>query len=281
MRKYLILDKSVLEATLTCKLEQFVQNHFLILPNVLYYECITTEKNQEELLERFRSVILAGGYTSPSCKDIIQNEARNLCPYGFLVDLKAYPAVVETFRKDNKPYNSNHVEAIHQDELDMAKMLRDSAEDYLKRIASEEPKLLSAIRKFDNSRKGQFERFQTWIENIDSQDIHLASTKQLKGITNCHNKYCLSDKWLSWQFLRLTHVIFMEHAFLRQTGSASKTESFEHDLQDVKYVILLSRTDGLLTGDAGCSCLAQAAFPEKDVFTSLDEVPEEYICNWS
>jgi len=73
----------------------------------------------------------------------------------------------------------------------------------------------------------------------------------------------------------------MEHAFLRQTGDVSKIESFEHDIQDVKYVLLLSRADGLLTRDTGCSCLAKAAFPEKDVFSSLDEVPYEYLCHWN
>jgi len=26
--------------------------------------------------------------------------------------------------------------------------------------------------------------------------------------------------------------------------------------------------------------LARAAFPEKDVFSNLDEVPDEYLCNW-
>jgi len=42
------------------------------------------------------------------------------------------------------------------------------------------------------------------------------------------------------------------------------------------------RADGLLTRDKKLvTPLAQAAFPEKDVFFSLDEVPDEYLCNWS
>ena len=281
MKKYLILDKSVFEATSTSKLGIFAQNHFLILPDVLYYECATTDKNKERLLDRFRSVILSGAYTCPSYVGIIRNEAKNFYPYGFIVDLEEVPAVRRTFQLNSRPYSSNHAQEKLEDELDMAKMLRDSSDDYLKKIAVENPSLLSEIRKFDNSRKGRFERFRAWAKNVDSQDIHWASMKQLKGVTHCHDKYCLSDEWVSWQFLRLTHIIFMEHAFLRQTGDVSKIESFEHDIQDVKYVLLLSRADGLLTRDTGCSCLAQAAFPEKDVFTSLDKVPEEYICHWS
>ena len=56
----------------------------------------------------------------------------------------------------------------------------------------------------------------------------------------------------------------------------------EHDYQDMEYVLLLSRADSLLTRDKKLvKPLAKAAFPEKDVFSSLDEVPDEYLCNWS
>jgi len=44
--------------------------------------------------------------------------------------------------------------------------------------------------------------------------------------------------------------------------------------------MLLSRADCLLTSDEGCSRLAKAAFPEKDVFSSLEEVPEDYLVDW-
>jgi len=45
--------------------------------------------------------------------------------------------------------------------------------------------------------------------------------------------------------------------------------------------LLLSRADCLLTGDKGCSCLAKAAFPEKDVFSSLEDVPKVYLGHWN
>jgi len=204
MGKYLILDKSVFEATSTSKLGKFSQNHFLILPDVLYYECATTDTNKERLLDRFRSVILSGAYICPNCIDIIKNESKNLSPYGFIVDLGEVQEVRKTFHLNSRPYSPHHAQEKLEDELDMAKMLHDSADDYLKKIATEQPDLLSEIRKFDNSKKGRFERFRAWAKNVDSQDIHWASRKQLKGVTHCHDKYCLSDEWISWQFLRLT-----------------------------------------------------------------------------
>lgn len=83
MGKYLILDKSVFEATSTSELEDFAKDHFLILPDVLYYECATTTKNKEELLDRFRAVIVSGAYICISCKDIIKKEAPSFAAVCF------------------------------------------------------------------------------------------------------------------------------------------------------------------------------------------------------
>ena len=92
----------------------------------------------------------------------------------------------------------------------------------------------------------------------------------------------MSDEWVSWHFLRLYLILLMERSLLRHTGAASGQIYVEHDLQDITYVLLLSRADGLLTWDKGLVIpLAKAAFPEKDVFSSLDEVPEEYLGDWN
>ncbi len=63
---------------------------------------------------------------------------------------------------------------------------------------------------------------------------------------------------------------------------AASSNPFPWFLPDLEYVLLLSRADGLLTrNEKLVKPLAQAAFPKKDVFSSLDEVPEEYVCHWS
>jgi hypothetical protein len=68
---------------------------------------------------------------------------------------------------------------------------------------------------------------------------------------------------------------------LRHTGDGSGRVAVEHDLQDITYVLLLSRGDGLLTRDKDLVIpLAKAAFPEKDVFSSLEEVPKDYLGDW-
>jgi hypothetical protein len=37
----------------------------------------------------------------------------------------------------------------------------------------------------------------------------------------------------------------------------------------------------LIWGKGLVSALAHAAFPEKDVFSSLKDVPDEYRCDWT
>lgn len=279
--KKLIIDKNVFGWTSISKIEQFVQNHFLILPDVLYYECVTDDDRREELLDRFRKIILAGGCICPGRNAIIQKEAEHLSPYGPLVDIQEIPAVRQTFRKNTRPYNSKDVETAYKNELKLAQQIITLADGFTEKLISEDSELLAEVRKLDSSKKIRPERLKRWAEAVDSQDINNASEKLLKGITKFPEKYCLSDEWVIWHFLRLTLILSMERTFLRHKGDTSGLIPIEHDIQDITYVLLLSRADGLLTRDCGCTCLAKAAFPEKDVFSSLDEVPDEYLCNWN
>jgi len=271
--KVIVIDKSTFEGINLSRLCSFAGNHFVILPDVLYYECVTDEKNKERLLERFRAVILAGGYICPSRNAIIQKEAENLSPYGPLVDFEAVRAVRQTFQQNSRPYNSKSVKAAYRNEQKMAQMIMDLADGFNEKLISEQPELLAEVRKWDSSKKIRQERLKTWAEFVDSQDMHNASKEQLKGITKFPEKYCLSDDWMSWHFLRLIFILSTERTFLRHKGGTSGIVPIEHDIQDITYVLLLSRANGLLTQDDGCLYLAKAAFPEKDVFSCIEDVP--------
>jgi hypothetical protein len=282
MGKYIIIDKDVFEGTQTDKLVAFVQNHFLILPDDLYYECATTDTNREKLLDRFRSVVLAGAYICPRVIDIIKKEAKNLSPCGFLVDLDKVPAVIRTFKKNKRPYNPQIVQRLQKEEMDMAKRLLCTAEGFNAKLASDEPELLAKVRKWDNSTAARSSRLQELTEFIDTQDMHESALKWLSGLVFSPEKFCLSKDWFSWEYSRLLHILIQERTFLRHCGGMPSDNAIEHDLQDIKYVALLSRANCLLTKDEKLvKPLAKTAFPERDVFSNLDEVPEEYVCHWS
>ncbi len=113
-------------------------------------------------------------------------------------------------------------------------------------------------------------------------DIHKIGISVFSCLTDSPEKFCLSRNWVTWHYLRLVAVLALEYWFLRK-GKGGKKEliNTEHDLQDIEYVYLLSRADALLTRDKKfVKPLAQATFPDKDVFSGLDEVPEEYVCHW-
>jgi len=280
--KQVIIDKDVFRGENTAELCAFAGSHFLILPDVLYYECVTANEKREELLDRFREVILAGGCICASRNTIIQKEAKDLSPYGPLVDMQEIRAVRQTFKENSRPYNSKAVKAVYKNELGMAQMIMDLADGFTEKLASEQPGLLTEIRKCDNSKAGRFERLVQRAQFVDSQDIHSASKRLLKGITEFPEEYCLSDDWVSWHFLRLILIQSMERTFLRQKGDASGIIPIEHDLQDITYVMLLSRADGLLTRDNKLvKPLAKAAFSEKHVFSDLNEVPQKWAGYWS
>lgn len=160
----------------------------------------------------------------------------------------------------------------------MARQVLNTAEGFNEKLILEDPELLSKVRRWDNSKNARNERFLRWAKFVDTQNMHESSKIMLNSIT-CHpEKFCLSEKWVSWHFLRLMHILVQERTFQRHTGGKSSESIIEHDLQDIKYILLLSRANGLLTRDKKLvKPLAQAAFPEKDVFSNLDEVPDEYL----
>lgn len=278
----LVIDKDIFQGTSTHSLCNFARSHFLILPDDLYYECASTDRKQQELLDRFRDVILAGGCICPRRNKIIQDEAESLSPYGTLVDMQTISAVRKTFQKNSRPYKPEEVETAKADELRMAQMIIDFADGFTRKLALEEPERLTEIRRCNSSKTDRSDRLVEWAGSVDSQDIHHASKEMLKGFTNRPDEFCLSDEWVSWHFLRLYLILLRERTFSRHTGDTSGQISVEHDLQDITYVLLLTRADGLLTRDKDLVIpLAQAAFPEKDVFDSLDEVPDEYLGDWT
>lgn len=280
--KQIIIDKDAFVGIKFDDLCDFVKNHSLILPDVLYFECATTDKNKEKLLDRFRTVILSGADICPSCKDIIQKEAKNLFPYGSLVDFKKARTVRTTFQLNSRPYSPQHAQEKLEEELDMARQVINTAEGFNEKLILEDPELLSEVRRWDNSKNARPERFLKWAELVDTQNMHESAKIMLNSITVHPEKFCLSKEWISWHFLRLMHILIQERTFQRHTGGKSSESIIEHDLNDIEYVVLLSRADGLLTRDEKLvKPLAKAAFPEKDVFSRLDEVPEEYVCHWS
>jgi len=178
-------------------------------------------------------------------------------------------------------FSSNHA-------IDAAASYLDSARVVLENSRVVCQTLVPDILAQANARRAELEgsrdrRHQFWIGAIDGLNVHAVAVSAFQKYTRTPDRFCLSEEWVSWQYVRLATALDLEYAFLRKGhGGKKEHEGAEHDLHDVEYAVLLSRADAIITGDKKLvEPLARAAFPKKDVFSSLDDVPESYRCDWA
>lgn len=211
-----------------------------------------------------------------------QSEGKHGRPYPFfLPDLDATKQIRTGEARLKDALDSPMAGEVSQSRHKVSKaVLVDLSAKLKKRIDKERPDVGKKIQDLTSDR---FNRFRILLESIDARDLHQMCVDSFHHdwIKN-EKKFCLSPEWIGWQLIRLTDVIVQDYYYLRQLGGGPGDERAEHDYQDMEYVILLSRADCLLTRDEKLvKPLARAAFPDKDVFSSLDEVPKGYVCNWA
>lgn len=132
--------------------------------------------------------------------------------------------------------------------------------------------MLAGMRDQDMTDEGG--RLKTWVQAMNPLQSKFIE-KMRPDIASC-----LSPDWYTWHSDRLRLGLALEWAYQKaKSGEIPTIKRASHDFHDMQYVTYLSRADGLLTKDNDCRLLAKAAFPDKDVFSSLDEVPAEYVCN--
>lgn len=282
MPKYLIVDKSILYSLSadTCtragRLRQFVETHNVILSETLFYECVTTDRQKEVVLDRCREAVLAGGIVLPTLRAIVQTEAADLQPYGPLVGTYYGGVVRRTFEEDARPYDVELAQRRCQEDKAFSMDVVENVGALIARMDSEASHTLAGLRRCDASRQSRPSRLMEWAELVDSRDIHRMANILLEGSTSCPERYCLSREWITWHVVRLFWIWFYECAFQRANGGQTTQTRVEHDWQDMTYIALLSRADGFVTADTFAHELARAAFPEKEVFSSLNEVRDSY-----
>jgi hypothetical protein len=282
MSKYLIVDKSILCGTATDRLCQFVKAYNVIISGTLVYECRTTNKERDLMLDRCRKAVLAGGIFSPGTLEVLTYEAQSLRAYGPLVRPQRADDVRRVFRDDPTPFDNAVVAKMSDAEKGFAFYLRDFLGQAKAFLREEDPDALAEeIKRWPNIDESQAERLREYARVCSCPDLRDATNRLLQHIAPRREEYCLSPEWVSWQVIRLLMMWQLERAFQYQARGRMKDKDLCDDWADVQYVTLLSRADGLLMHDLFWQHLAKAAFPEKNVFSSLDEVPDSYRCDWA
>lgn len=280
--KQIIIDKSAFISIGIDKLCDFAQNHLLLACDTLMYECATTtEQKPRDMLQRYKRIIQAGAYYCSCSVTYIQSEGKSYCPYSwFLPDLDATEQIRTGKARLENVLDSTVPEEVFQSNCKIAQAMFVDLSDKLKRgIDSKQPEVGKEIKSLPSDRLA---RLQKLFGQIDTSDLHnMVVDSVLKDWIKNETKFCLSSEWISWQFVRLNYIIVWDYYYSRQMGGMPGNRMAEHDYQDMEYALLLSRADGLLTKDKKLSELAKAAFPKKDVFSSLEEIPEDYVCHWN
>jgi hypothetical protein len=281
--KQIVVDKDAFIGIGIDALCDFAADHLLLCCDTLLYECATTsEASPKEMLYRYKRLIQGGAYYCSCSVTYLQSEGKFCSAYPwFLPDLDATQQIRTGKARLEDTLNSPKTGDVFRSRCKVARAEFVGLSAKLKsRIDLERPDVGKVIRDLPRDR---FARLGKLFERIDTLDLHQMGVESVpENWIKDKTKFCLSSEWMSWHYVRLTSGIVGNYYYLRQMGGVPGDVRAEHDYQDMEYVLLLSRADALLTRDNELvSPLAKAAFPEKDVFSDLNEVPEEYVGYWS
>lgn len=277
MNKLLILDKSVFHGTAYSELIRFVKCHRVILPHVLCVECAISQKGDPpkdskdpiQLTQRLLDVVKSGAYAGKSPGKIIEEERSRNAAIESLIDLEETQTMKEGILDENPDLEKVREECdkAFKSTIDFVKEWMDK---YHKNM---QKKGLEKDFREEVDENDLVGRLTKWLQAIDEQ-----KSENLDHFFGSGGNVMKADRW-EWQLLRLCLAWGTELACMRNKSGPSfdNYKELSNDIYDIFYVSHLLQADGLVAGDKGLvQSLAKAAFPGKDVFDSIDDVPDCY-----
>jgi hypothetical protein len=262
-----LLDKNIFVGANEKELCSFVAAHTVILPETLFYECYTDQKlSDKKHFNRLEQLLKAGAYATYQLMQIIADEGKNLSPCSSIVDYNWTDRLRSNLlRREN---------TITKEDIAERKNERSKMAISIKKLASKAHQILTndQLNEIRRLNMGPKERFCKWFEIADKNDIHDLATKSFCKYVTDPKRFCLSTEWLSWHDMRLMYAFALEYSYLQITGSCPKDENAEHDSMDIEYLTFLAKCDTLLTGDKKLQDLAEVAFPNKKVYSRIQEI---------
>jgi hypothetical protein len=267
----------VFQGTSTDKLLKFVKCHDVILPYSLCVECTISRKGNspegfkdpKRLLHRLLELVKNGAYAGKSPARIVDEERSRKAAIESLID----DELTQMMRKATLAKEPNLEEARTQCEKTLRPIVdfvQHFADQYYKNICKKKNKEEAFRPEVDDG--VIVERLSEFLKGVDEKkDVILD-----KFPAPAKNPV-FKDGW-EWQLLRLACAWAIELATKRNKSGPSfdKYKDLPNDIYDIYYVSHLSQAGGLLTNDGDLAQLAITAFPDKDVFRSIDDVPFRY-----
>jgi hypothetical protein len=276
------MDKSVFHGTSPERLIQFVGEYNVLLPNTLGIECIISDeedgkkpsKNPSRLLDKLCILIRNGAYSGRSMGSMINRERESHKITDCIIDHEN----TKLIREGKINLDPSFIES----EAEIAKEAFLPMIDFCKKMATTtyESLVKKNLQKSFRQQCNQTDpenRLKNWIQAADKLRERILNDQLSLPSFYITDR---NDKWLNWQLLRIYFAWAMEWACRRNASdSAMNNTDISNDFYDMEYVVYLNNADGILSRDGNLVLpLSKAAFPEKDVFSCLDDVTEEYRC---
>ena len=275
MSKLLIIDKSVFHGTSTHHLAEFVKNHRVILPFAMVAECLMSKTRATDLLQRFQACVKSGAIVGMGLTNVLNIEKQTCTPITSVVDEQATTAIRSAFFTTDSDFLSLEAQQCEKTYRPQYDRLRDMG---LKHFINVEKKKGLADKFQESYLNTPFEeRLEQWLRVIDMSKMSIFSYFFPE-----YSKHLDLD-WFTWHYIRLHYAWGIEWVCKRSASGNSYEQrpirEISNDYWDIEYVVCLSRADGMLSRDDKLvKPLTKAAFSEKDVFSSIEEVTEDYRC---
>lgn len=281
MDKLLILDKSVFHKIMFSekaegRLLKFVNCHHVILPYTLIIECAVSQKGDPPkefkdpitLTNKLLEVVKRGAYVGKSPARIVEEESSTNTTIESLIDVEQTEIMREGIL-DEEP----NVEAVRKTCEEAFKPITELVEQWSKQYF----KTILKKNKEKDFREEVDEvdlagRLGKWLKVADTMKRDILDKYYDSGSND------MSEERWEWQMLRLSLAWGSELACRRnKSGPSFDSYDISNDIFDIFYVSHLSHASGLITGDkALVQPLAMAAFPDKGIFNSIDNVTYLY-----
>ena len=263
MPKLLVVDKSIFHCLSLCdeKLQAFVRDYNVVLPDALAVECLISEKqigpddkDPKKLLRSFQGAIKAGAKMGCSSSKLFRTEKTTLCPVKSVVD------------EDNTKLFRNGVlnlEDIKQ-EAERCRKAFEPTINLLLKIAETlygNPCIREKLSEEFRKATQRDARFEKWIQ-LTNKSMNGIMEKEFSKQISSH----ADASWFTWQITRLCIACCWDWYFKKNLSNSIKVFR-SNDYYDIEHISYLSQADGLLTNDKKLQVpLAEIAFPEKKVF---------------
>ena len=220
-------------------------------------------------MNRVDKIIKIGAKLGHSSADLFRAEKETLCPAKSLVDEDSTKKARECALKIDVDFIMKEAELCRRTFEPQINFLSQIGKTYFKNI---EKKGLCSNFRDEFEQNDLIGRFRKWLEVVDRMKNEILE----HGFSDIA-RYIEMD-WYTWQMVRLFWAWGIEWACRRNySGQSFEDRDISNDIYDIEYVAYLSHADGILTRDERLvQPLTKAAFPEKEVFVCIEDVPRCY-----